>query len=149
MSKEVYLEAMKKYFDTDERRIRHAGKVLDFASRIATGEGVDAETEKTVWVAAILRFRLFIRRDTFVMGTNLPAKITSVYAAAPFRIFRANFPAFFLLDRDSVQGAGRAGCQARPAVRRTGFIDGNWIGFQSGIQKNAAQPDHIAELVVD
>lgn len=52
--REEYIQELKSYFRSDERRINHALKVLKFAEQIMQGEGIDEETGKIITITAIL-----------------------------------------------------------------------------------------------
>ncbi len=52
--RERYAQALKAHFGADGRRINHALKVLGFAERIMTGEGVAPEVQKIVVITALL-----------------------------------------------------------------------------------------------
>jgi len=54
MYKEKYIEELKRHFGVDERRIKHALKVLNIAEEIMQGEKVDAFTQQVVTITAIL-----------------------------------------------------------------------------------------------
>jgi len=54
MYKETYTEELRAYFGTDQRRINHALKVLDYAEKIMAGETLDEEKRKIVTITALL-----------------------------------------------------------------------------------------------
>lgn len=54
MNKQTYISELRRHFDTDERRINHALKVLNFAEQIMHGEMVDDSLRRIVTITAIL-----------------------------------------------------------------------------------------------
>lgn len=52
--KELAIEKMKDIFGTDEKRIKHALKVLNYAEEIISGEKVTGREEEVVMLTAIL-----------------------------------------------------------------------------------------------
>jgi HD superfamily phosphodiesterase len=52
--KQKAIDKMKELFGTDQRRINHALKVLDFSERIMRGEGLDETGKEIVVLTAIL-----------------------------------------------------------------------------------------------
>lgn len=54
MYKETYTQELKQHFGTDQRRINHALKVLHYAGKIMSGEGVDEKMRKVITVTALL-----------------------------------------------------------------------------------------------
>lgn len=54
MNKQVYINELKTYFGTDQRRINHALKVLGYAEKIIEGEAVGGDLRRVVTITAVL-----------------------------------------------------------------------------------------------
>lgn len=54
MYKGIYTQELKQHFGTDQRRINHALKVLNYAEMIMNSEKVDEKARKTITITALL-----------------------------------------------------------------------------------------------